>query len=129
MEEVYNSELEGPSEGMILRPHEVQRCFHIISSTNARLDVELESIASANNREDDDKDLRGWKSDARKLSNSKPRMRKLAFIGRTGAGKSTAINAILRVPALSTRADVSDWHYVIIQLKSTIHLAGVSGRN
>lgn len=41
----------------------------------------------------------------KKLSDSKPRPRKLAFIGRTGVGKSTVINAILGAPVLSTRAD------------------------
>lgn len=58
-------------------------------------------------REDCDKDLgfRKWKAEAKKLGNSKPQSRKLAFIGRTGVGKSTAINAILRAPVLSTRAD------------------------
>ncbi|KAG1824907.1 uncharacterized protein BJ212DRAFT_554371 [Suillus subaureus] len=58
-------------------------------------------------REDYDRDLRGWKIEAQKLGNSKPRTRKMAFIGRTGAGKSTAMNAILGAPVLSTRADVT----------------------
>ncbi|KAG2346296.1 hypothetical protein BDR05DRAFT_959936 [Suillus weaverae] len=60
-------------------------------------------------REDHDIDLgfRKWKAEANKLGNSIPQLRKLAFIGRTGVGKSTAINAILGAPVLSTRADVT----------------------
>lgn len=58
-------------------------------------------------RENYNRDLRfrKWRAEAKKLSNSEPRSRKLAFIGRTGVGKSTAINAILGAPVLSTRAD------------------------
>ncbi|OAX33703.1 hypothetical protein K503DRAFT_786312 [Rhizopogon vinicolor AM-OR11-026] len=61
--------------------------------------------ANPRSRENNDKDLGGWKADAKKLSSTEPRARKLAFIGRTGAGKSTAINALLGASVLSTRAD------------------------
>ncbi|KAG0703404.1 hypothetical protein DFH29DRAFT_917013 [Suillus ampliporus] len=87
-------------------PHDVQRCYDIISSTNLKLELELEKVG-LRGREDYDKDLRGWKVRAQELSSSKPQTKKLAFIGRTGAGKSTAINAILGAPVLSTRADVT----------------------
>ncbi|KAG1729458.1 P-loop containing nucleoside triphosphate hydrolase protein [Suillus lakei] len=86
-------------------PQDVQSCYDIICSTNRKLELELEIVK----REDYDKDLGlgRWKAEAQTLGNSKPQSRKLAFIGRTGVGKSTAINAILGAPVLSTRADVT----------------------
>ncbi|KAG1824905.1 uncharacterized protein BJ212DRAFT_1323161 [Suillus subaureus] len=86
-------------------PQNIQTCYDIICHTNKKLELELEMVG----REDYDKDLgfRKWKAEAKKLGNSKPQLRKLAFIGRTGVGKSTAINAILGAPVLLTRADVT----------------------
>jgi len=58
-------------------------------------------------REDYDEDLgfRKWKAEAKEPGDSKPRprSRKLAFIGRTGVGKSAAIDAMLGAPVLSDR--------------------------
>ncbi|KAG2366121.1 hypothetical protein BDR07DRAFT_1607092 [Suillus spraguei] len=84
-------------------PQDLQECYDIICSTNKRLEVELEIMG----RQDYYKDLGlgKWKVEAKKLGDSIPRLRKLAFIGRTGVGKSTAINAILGAPVLSTGAD------------------------
>jgi GTP-binding protein EngB required for normal cell division len=83
----------------------VQECYDVVCATNKKLELELEMVG----REDYDRNpgFRKWRAEAEKLGNSKPRTRKLAFIGRTGVGKSTAINAILGAPVLSTRADVS----------------------
>jgi GTPase SAR1 family protein len=82
---------------------DVQTCYDIICRANKKLELELETVG----REDHDKDLgfRKWKAEAKELGNSKPQSRKLAFIGRTGVGKSTAINAILGAPVLSAGAD------------------------
>ncbi|KAG1769931.1 hypothetical protein EV702DRAFT_1140210 [Suillus placidus] len=97
------------SEIRLLSPDDVRRCYEIICATNKKLELELEKVGPRG-REDYDKDLRGWKTEAQKLGNSKPRTRKMAFIGRTGAGKSTAMNAILGAPVLSTRADTEVFH-------------------
>ncbi|KAG2122752.1 hypothetical protein DEU56DRAFT_917729 [Suillus clintonianus] len=78
-----------------LLPQDLQKCYEIICGTNKRLELELENVGLGGLREEYDKDLRGWKKEAQKLGNSKPGTRKMAFIGRTGAGKSTAMNAIL----------------------------------
>lgn len=88
-----------------LLPQDLQKCYEIICGTNKRLELELENVGVGGLREEYDKDLRGWKKEAQKLGNSKPGTRQMAFIGRTGAGKSTAMNAILGAPVLSTRAD------------------------
>ncbi|KAG1769054.1 hypothetical protein EV702DRAFT_1203036 [Suillus placidus] len=91
-------------------PHDARSCYDLIWRMNKNLERELEKVGPRG-REGYDKDLRGWKAEAHDLSNCKPRSRKFAFIGRTGAGKSTAINAILGAPVLSTRAVVSDDYY------------------
>ncbi|KIJ62384.1 hypothetical protein HYDPIDRAFT_114471 [Hydnomerulius pinastri MD-312] len=46
-----------------------------------------------------------WKSEAEQLFSHNFQSRKLVVLGRTGAGKSTAINALLGAPVLSTGAD------------------------
>lgn len=97
-------QIDSESEIRLLSPDNVRRCYEIICATNKKLELELEKVGPRG-REEYDKDLRGWKTEAQKLGNSKPRTRKMAFIGRTGAGKSTAMNAILGAPVLSTRAD------------------------
>ncbi|OJA10927.1 hypothetical protein AZE42_03054 [Rhizopogon vesiculosus] len=95
------------SETQHISPDQVKRCYDIICGTNTKLSMDFElKGANFRNRENNDKDMRGWKADAEKLGSMDPRARKLASIGRTGAGKSTAINALLGAPALSTRADV-----------------------
>ncbi|KAG2346293.1 hypothetical protein BDR05DRAFT_959933 [Suillus weaverae] len=99
-------QIDSESEIRLLSPDNVRRCYEIICATNKKLELELEKVGPRG-REEYDKDLRGWKTEAQKLGNSKPRTRKMAFIGRTGAGKSTAMNAILGAPVLSTRADVT----------------------
>ncbi|KAG1828259.1 hypothetical protein EV424DRAFT_1594951 [Suillus variegatus] len=86
-------------------PHDAQSCYNLIWRMNKNLEREVEKVGPSGRR-GYDKDLQGWKAEAHDLGNCKPRRRKLAFIGRTGAGKSTAINAILGAPVLSTRADV-----------------------
>ncbi|KAG2106221.1 uncharacterized protein F5147DRAFT_761780 [Suillus discolor] len=85
-------------------PHDAQSCYNLIWRMNKNLEREVEKVGPSGRR-GYDKDLQGWKAEAHDLGNCKPRRRKLAFIGRTGAGKSTAINAILGAPVLSTRAD------------------------
>ncbi|KAH7925971.1 hypothetical protein BV22DRAFT_1128553 [Leucogyrophana mollusca] len=47
-----------------------------------------------------------WTADAQKLVEFKPEPRRLVVIGRTGAGKSTAITALCGQPILATGADV-----------------------
>ncbi|KAG2144409.1 uncharacterized protein EDB93DRAFT_1329269 [Suillus bovinus] len=94
-----------PTETTHLLPDDVLRCYEIICAANQKLEQELERVGS-NGREDYDKDLGRWKVETQKLGNSKLQPRKFAFIGRTGVGKSTAINAILGAPVLSTGADV-----------------------
>lgn len=91
--------MEVPQPGRIL-----QNCYDSICDANKKLELELEMVAREHGR---DLGLKKWREEAKKLSDSKPRPRKLAFIGRTGVGKSTVINAILGAPVLSTRADVS----------------------
>ncbi|KAG2130422.1 uncharacterized protein EDB93DRAFT_1263724 [Suillus bovinus] len=86
-------------------PHDAQSCYNLIWRMNKNLERELERVGPRG-REGYDKDLQGWKAEAHELGKCQPRRRKLAFIGRTGAGKSTAINAILGVQVLSTRADL-----------------------
>lgn len=104
--EVCGSEVEDRGIYMSL-PHDAQSCYNLIWRMNKNLEREVEKVGPSGRR-GYDKDLQGWKAEAHDLGNCKPRRRKLAFIGRTGAGKSTAINAILGAPVLSTRADVSD---------------------
>ncbi|KAG1824863.1 uncharacterized protein BJ212DRAFT_1584865 [Suillus subaureus] len=101
--EVCSSEVEDRGIYMSL-PHDAQSCYNLIWRMNKNLERELEKVGRRG-REGYDKDLQRWKAEAHDLGNCKPRTRKLAFIGRTGAGKSTAINAILGAPVLSTRAD------------------------
>ncbi|KAG2037148.1 hypothetical protein BDR03DRAFT_1011067 [Suillus americanus] len=93
-------------------PHDVQSCYNLIWRMNKNLERELEKVGPRG-REGYDKDLQRWKAEAHDLGNCKPRTRKLAFIGRTGAGKSTAINAILGAPVLSTRADGSAYSPIL----------------
>ncbi|KAG2071243.1 hypothetical protein BDR04DRAFT_1231241 [Suillus decipiens] len=109
-------------------PHDAQSCYNLISQINKNLERELEKVGPRGKGYD--KDLQGWKTEAHDLGNCKPRTRKLAFIGRTGAGKSTAINAILGAPVLSTRADVSDdWVslFLILTLFTLTLLARCAG--
>ncbi|KAG1849559.1 hypothetical protein C8R48DRAFT_764569 [Suillus tomentosus] len=101
--EVCGSEVEDRGIYMSL-PHDAQSCYNLIWRMNKNLEREVEKVGPSGRR-GYDKDLQGWKAEAHDLGNCKPRRRKLAFIGRTGAGKSTAINAILGAPVLSTRAD------------------------
>ncbi|KAG2337743.1 hypothetical protein BDR05DRAFT_1063069 [Suillus weaverae] len=101
--EVRGSEVEDRGIYVSL-PHDARSCYDLIWRMNKNLERELEKVGPRG-REGYDKDLRGWKAEAHDLGNCKPRSRKFAFIGRTGAGKSTAINAILGAPVLSTRAD------------------------
>ncbi|KAG1750667.1 hypothetical protein EDD22DRAFT_1002569 [Suillus occidentalis] len=91
--------MEVPQLGCI-----VQNCFDSICDVNKKLELELELVAREHGR---DLGLKKRREEAKELGDSKPRPRRLAFIGRTGVGKSTAINAILGAPVLSTRADVS----------------------
>jgi putative ribosome biogenesis GTPase RsgA len=83
----------------------VQKCYDTICDINKKLELELEVVGKKHY--DRDLGFRKWRAEAKKLGDSKLRPRKLAFIGRTGVGKSTAINALLGAPVLSTRADVS----------------------
>jgi hypothetical protein len=130
--EVCGSKVEDRRIYMSL-PHDAQSCYNLIWRMNKNLERELEKVGPRG-REGYNKDLQGWKAEAHDLGNCKPRTRKLAFIGRTGAGKSTAINAILGAPVLSTRADVSNelLTTVIVKLERSLigtielHLAGVS---
>lgn len=96
----------GVRAGMYLTlPQDAQSCYDLIWRMNKKLEQELEKVSPRGREARFDKDLRGWKAEANDLANCTPRTRKLAFIGRTGAGKSTAINAVLGAPVLSTRAD------------------------
>ncbi|KAG2090104.1 uncharacterized protein F5147DRAFT_764469, partial [Suillus discolor] len=108
MENPVLEQLEGqvhdPSETAHILPDDIHRCYELIRAANHKLQQELE-IADSRGREDYDKDLGRWKIDAQKLGDSELQPRKFAFIGRTGVGKSTAINAILGAPVLSTAAD------------------------
>lgn len=108
MENPALEELEGqvhhPFETAHLLPGDIHKCYEIICAANHKLEQELE-IADSRGREDYDKDLGRWKVEAQKLGDSELQPRKFAFIGRTGVGKSTAINAILGAPVLSTAAD------------------------
>ncbi|KAG1828037.1 hypothetical protein EV424DRAFT_577369 [Suillus variegatus] len=79
---------------------------HPFETAHLLPEQELE-IADSRGREDYDKDLGRWKTEAQKLGDSAFQPRKFTFIGRTGVGKSTAINAILGAPVLSTAADVT----------------------
>lgn len=101
-------------------PHDTLACYSLIRRMNKKLEQELEKVGPSGQEARYDKDLRGWKAEANELSNCKPRTRKLAFIGRTGAGKSTAINAVLGAPVLSTRADVSNI-LLVLALSSSAH--------
>ncbi|KAG1725821.1 hypothetical protein EDD22DRAFT_853634, partial [Suillus occidentalis] len=92
--------MEVPQLGCI-----VQNCFDSICDVNKKLELELELVAREHGR---DLGLKKRREEAKELGDSKPRPRRLAFIGRTGVGKSTAINAILGAPVLSTRADGLD---------------------
>ncbi|KAG1868347.1 hypothetical protein DFJ58DRAFT_858964 [Suillus subalutaceus] len=109
--EVCGSEVEDRGIYMSL-PHDAQSCYNLIWRMNKNLERELEKVGPRG-REGYDKDLQRWKAEAHDLGNCKPRTRKLAFIGRTGAGKSTAINAILGAPVLSTRADGSAYSLIL----------------
>lgn len=81
----------------------MQKCYDTICDINKKLELELEVVGKKHY--DRDLGFRKWRAEAKKLGDSKLRPRKLAFIGRTGVGKSTAINALLGAPVLSTRAD------------------------
>jgi predicted GTPase len=111
--EVCDSEVEVEDPGIYVSlPHDAQSCYNIIWRMNKNLERELEKVGPTG-REGYDKDLRGWKAEAHDLGNCTPHTRKFAFIGRTGAGKSTAINAILGAPVLSTRADGSAYSPIL----------------
>jgi ribosome biogenesis GTPase A len=106
--EVHDKSKVGDRAGMYLTlPQDAQSCYNLIWRMNKKLEQELEKVSPRGREARLDKDLRGWKAEANDLANCTPRTRKLAFIGRTGAGKSTAINAVLGAPVLSTRANVS----------------------